>query len=78
MTDLEKLISLQGQLLDMQKKLRAIGDHSLVIIKGCEDINRSSSRAPHIIKVRDQAIKINYLAHDMYDNLERDEHFKRD
>ena len=70
MADIEKLIRLKDRLSELQNKLRAIGDHSLVVIKGCEDIDHSSERAPKVTELRDQAIKINYLAHEVYDELE--------
>jgi hypothetical protein len=69
MTDLEKLISLKDQLLELQAKLKAIGDYSLSVIKGCEDIAHSSARAPKITAIRDQAIEINYLAHETFSSL---------
>lgn len=69
MTDLEKLISLKDQLLELQGKLKTIGDYSLSVIKGCEDIAHSSTRAPKITAIRDQAIEINYLAHETFSSL---------
>ena len=61
--EVNKLITLKSKLPNLKGKADAIGTISLYLIKKLEDSDIDKD------KLRNLAIKINYLAHEMYDEM---------
>ena len=65
MQEIDKLIALKDQLGELKSKLNTIGQLSLHMIKRCERIDIDKG------ELRDCSIKINYIAHEMYDIIDK-------